>query len=62
MGIAVAEPKREAKEVRVNILAEKSWHKRVEKAAVAMGLSLSAYIRIACNEKIRRDAKMEEQE
>lgn len=61
MSTAVAEPRRETKEARVNFLAEESWVKRVEKAARAMGVSLSAYIRIACNEKIKRDAKRDDE-
>ena len=61
MSTAVAEPKDETKEARVNFLAEKSWVRRIDRAAKAMGVSLSAYIRIACNEKLKRDAKRNEE-
>ncbi len=49
--------KKETKQARINLMAEEGWVRRVERAARAMGLSLSAYIRVACNEKMKRDAR-----
>jgi hypothetical protein len=53
------QPNPEPKQARVNFLAEESWVKRVDREAKALGLSLSAYIRLACNEKMRRDKEGE---
>lgn len=56
MLLEIPVPKKpETKQARVNFVAEESWVKRVERTAKDLGLSLSAYIRLACNEKIRRD-------
>ena len=42
---------------RINILTPKEYKPRVKRAADAAGLSLSAYIIEAIEEKISRDAK-----
>lgn len=56
MSILVAE-KKEIKEGRINLMAEPSWIKKLERAAAIMGVSVSAYLRVAANEKMRRDAR-----
>jgi hypothetical protein len=41
---------------RIEIQARPDWVARVDAAAEALTISRSAYIRIACDEKIQRDA------
>lgn len=54
-------PKPENKEERVTFVAEPSWVREIERLARDVGLTLSAYIRVACNEKKKRDAKREDE-
>ena len=61
MGIPVAKKdesaKDELKEERINLMAEPSFVRKLEKAAKSLGLSISAYLRIAALEKMKRDAR-----
>jgi hypothetical protein len=59
-GAAMADKKKgqgkkpERKTERVELLAPKSWVQRMTETAEGLGLSLAAFIRLACEEKARR--------
>jgi hypothetical protein len=42
---------------RIELQAAPEWIAKLDKAAAAMGLSRSAYIRMACNRQMTADAK-----
>ena len=61
MDTAVAE-KTERKDVRINLMVERSFSRKIEKAAQALGLSVSAYLRIAAIEKMKKDARADRED
>lgn len=47
--------KNENKEVRLGLRVDESWHEAILAEASRIGVSVAAYIRMACIEKMDRD-------
>ena len=53
--VASRKPKSERKSRKVEFMVTEDWYSTFEVEAKSWGLDLSAYVRVACEEKRRRD-------
>jgi hypothetical protein len=53
----VSQPQEPLTGDRIELQAPPDWVKRLDRAAAALGMSRSAYIRMACNRQMSADAR-----